>query len=222
MITQKLERGVEVAVVGRHHEVECRVSKAIAAVAAVTKILDAGRMNGKIALAQLELTTGRRFAPVRDRGIASAIGSPVALVEPELRYPAIKTLEREFIELPVRRELAVHVKQGGAAITRFGGLRFPAERGENGINLGCRVRRQERQILGIESVERRAYPTIGQPGLLVDGWRQHRLSAVGDGVAHPPPINVPGTRGGNVRAVVEPPLHPSPALPYPRRPPHPP
>src|SRR5262249_31554952 len=127
MIAQKLERGVEVAVVGRHHEVECRVSKAVAAVAAVTEILDAGWMDGKIAPAQLEFPTGRRFAPVRDRGITSAIGSPVALVESELGYPAIKMLKREFVELPVRRELTVHVER----ITRFDRLRFPAKRGEH-------------------------------------------------------------------------------------------
>src|SRR5262245_52645130 len=78
--------------------------------------------------------------------------------------------EREFIKLPVRCELAIHVKQGGATITCFNGLWFPAERGEDGINLGCCVRWQERQIFGVEGVEWRAYPTIGQPGVLVDGW----------------------------------------------------
>src|SRR5262245_18982150 len=117
MIAQKLERGIEIAVVGRHHEVECRVSKAVAAIAAVTKILDAGRMDGKIALPQLELTAGRRFTPVRDRGIATAIGSAPTLVESELGYPAIKMLKCEFIELPVRCELAVHVERDGTAIT---------------------------------------------------------------------------------------------------------
>src|SRR5262249_1360200 len=66
---------------------------------------------------------------------------------------------------------------------------------------------------GIEGVGRRAYPTIGRPGLLVDGWRQPRLSAVGDDVAHPPAINVPGTRGGNVGPVVEPRLTLLPDLP---------
>lgn len=38
----------------------------------------------------------------------------------------------------------------------------------------------------------------------MDGWGQHRLSAVGDDVAHAPAINVPGTRGGDVGPVVEP------------------
>src|SRR5262249_56256038 len=103
----------------------------------------------------------------------------------------------------------------------WGGLGFTSEGGEDGINPANGVRRQERQILGIESVERRAYPTIGQPGLLVDGWRQHRLSAVGDDVAHPPAINVPGTRGGNVGPVVEPRLALLPALPDPRLREHP-
>ena len=61
-------------------------------------------------------------------------------------------LEREFIELPVRCELAVSVERGATAITRFSGNRFPAEQGEDGINLADRVRRQERQIFGVEGI----------------------------------------------------------------------
>src|SRR5262249_59622245 len=107
--------------------------------------------------------------------------------------------EREFIELPMRCELAVHVEQGGAAITCFSGLWFPAERGEDGINLGYRVRRQERQIFGVEGVEWRAHPTIGQPGLLVGSLGEHKLPALGGDIAYPPAPHISRTRRSQIR-----------------------
>src|SRR5262249_57674748 len=107
-------------------------------------------------------------------------------VKYEVWVPAIKRRERKFIELPVRCELAVHVERGGTPITRFGGLWFPAEQGKHGVNLADHVRRQERQIFGVEGVERRAYPTIGLPRFLVGSRGRASRFAAGGAVSHAP------------------------------------
>src|SRR5262249_13681563 len=158
MIAQKLECGVEVAVVGRHHQVERGIGEAVAAVAAVTEILDAGRMDGKITLTQLELPAARRLSPMCHCLVAATRWA--AFVEPKLGYPAIKPRQGEVVEVSVW--CAGIGVEAGAPIARPARrwIWFPAQRYEHGVDIADRIGRKERKLVRIVKVERVADPAI--------------------------------------------------------------
>src|SRR5262245_47959791 len=189
MLAQELECGIEVAVVGRHHEVECRVSKAVAAVTAVTKILDTGRMNGEIALAQLELAAARRLSPMCHCLVAAARWA--AVVESKLWHPAAEPRQSEVIEIPVRC-IGIGIETG-AAIARSARrwIWLPAQRYEHGVDVTDRIGGKEWKLVRIVEVERVTDPPVGRASIGMDGWRQHGLATVGDQIADPFAVDIP-------------------------------
>src|SRR5262249_14033639 len=99
MVAQKLECGIEIAVVGRHHQIERGIGEAVAAVAAVTKILDAFGHDAEVARSHLEWAAARRLSPMCHCLVAAARWA--AIVQPELGYPAIKPRQSEVVKVPV-------------------------------------------------------------------------------------------------------------------------
>src|SRR5262249_9025062 len=73
VLAQELERGVEIAVARRHHEVERRIGPT----GTITKVLDPVRVDLEVALALVEFTAGRGLTPVRPRLVAATCRAAV-------------------------------------------------------------------------------------------------------------------------------------------------
>ena len=160
-VAQELKRGIEVAAVRCHYQIDRGIAPAITDTA-VAKVADTGGHDLEIGIALVVGTPGRGRPPGCHRYVAATHGP--ALEQRQCRHPAIQMCEREIIESAVWSvSVGIEIRFAGGAVATVAArrIRAPAERHQHGVDVADNVRRDQWQVFGVVMLKPYALPAVG-------------------------------------------------------------